>query len=285
MPKIPASYLNCTVYLYKSTEDAEIGKAEGGTGFFAFYPIDDSNKGYTCIVSNWHVAVRDGFSVARINSPDGGSDIIDLDPSEWYFQPGIDVAVAIYRHDHLRHKGSFVRPGDFITKEIITREEIGPGEDVFLIGRFVDHDGGKVNKPSVRFGNISMMHSKLINPTDKFSDMLCVDLRCRGGYSGSPVFVYRTPGFDLTQPPAKNLEQSFIMLDGVILLMMLGMLTSQFQETSEIRKGIKATQDQSEPPNVPEKDHVKILSGMSLVTPSWDIERVIAAAVIQHHRS
>jgi hypothetical protein len=46
-------------------------------------------------VTNWHVAVRDGYSVIRANTPDGNTEILEYDPADWLCKPkGHDVAVT-----------------------------------------------------------------------------------------------------------------------------------------------------------------------------------------------
>src|SRR5208282_6358062 len=72
MPKIPRRALDCTFYLYKSREDAEKGVNFGGTGFLVCvdseqYPDDIF---YMYGVTNWHVVLKDGYSVIRINTVD-----------------------------------------------------------------------------------------------------------------------------------------------------------------------------------------------------------------------
>src|SRR5205823_82762 len=70
------------------------------------------------------------------------------------------------------------------------------------IGLFVDHDGVTTNVPSARFGNISMLPNKnatIEQPTNYRGESYVVDMHSRTGFSGSPVFVYRTFGSDLTQ--------------------------------------------------------------------------------------
>jgi hypothetical protein len=72
-----------------------------------------------------------------------------------------------------------------------------------MVGRFVNHDGGSnINKPSMRFGQISIMNANIIHPYAKYPNLMykenqeavLLDMRARTGYSGSPVFVYRTQG-------------------------------------------------------------------------------------------
>jgi hypothetical protein len=88
----------------------------------------------------------------------------------------------------------------FLTREQAKTEKTGPGDDVFMVGRFVNHEGRQRNTPSVRFGNISMLPDEPVahqsnTPREQIS--FAVEMRSIPGYSGSPVFVYLTSvGFD-----------------------------------------------------------------------------------------
>jgi hypothetical protein len=82
--------------------------------------------------------------------------------------------------------------------------QIGPGDDVFMVGRFIDHDGGNKNRPALRFGNISIDPTPIMQDNGVRVPAYCVDLHSRTGFSGSPVFVYRTPGPDLDPPPPRR---------------------------------------------------------------------------------
>lgn len=76
--------------------------------------------------------------------------------------------------------------------------EILPGGEVFMIGRFVGHDGRQKNTPSVRFGNISRMR---ISDAEEGADQnqeevderFLIDCRSIPDYSGSPVFFMFDP--------------------------------------------------------------------------------------------
>ena len=84
----------------------------------------------------------------------------------------------------------------FLTDKDIEDAEINAGEDVFMLGRFIDYDGVEANVPSMRFGNLSMMEAHVPQPTPSgFSGAsYVVDMHSRTGYSGSPVYIYRTIG-------------------------------------------------------------------------------------------
>lgn len=103
MPQIPQHYLDCSIYLYDSKESAERGENFGGSGCLVSVgsnPIYDpaSFKGgmYTRVsvifpphiyaVTNKHV-VRMGFSVVRLNTVDGKTDVLELEPHDWIPHP------------------------------------------------------------------------------------------------------------------------------------------------------------------------------------------------------
>jgi len=189
MPKIPTSVLESTFYLYRSREDAERGEPFGGTGAFIGMPTESSDVSFLYAVTNWHVAVDQGFSVMRFNKRNGGVDVFELDPHEWEFPPnGPDIAVAMPRASELKlsiltHEVFAIPTTLFVPEdELVLPDprlkrlprkpgesprldlEIGPGDDVFMVGRFVDHDGKDTNVPSVRFGNISTLPQAIKQP-------------------------------------------------------------------------------------------------------------------------
>src|SRR5262249_47649124 len=84
----------------------------------------------------------------------------------------------------------------FLEKGIIETYNVGPGDEVFMIGRYVDHDQKQCNQPSARFGNISVMdpdplpHRGLPKGTQ---ESVLAEVRSIVGYSGSPVFAFVPP--------------------------------------------------------------------------------------------
>lgn len=189
--------LNCVFYLYRDRESAEKGDHFGGTGFLVGMRSKDHGKLFIYGVTNWHVAVRDGFSVIRLNTRDGDVDVIELGPEDWIYIPqGDDVAISrtLPIQDH--HQFSVVLRHMFDAGENRKdwrssqhRRRIGVGDDVVMLGRFVDHDGGATNRPAARFGNISVMPTPIMQPNRQMRDTYLVDMHSRTGYSGSPVFV------------------------------------------------------------------------------------------------
>ena len=78
------------------------------------------------------------------------------------------------------------------TSEIISKESIGPGDEVFITGLFVNHFGEERNIPILRIGNIAAMPEEKVK-TDTMGPMdAFIEARSIGGLSGSPVFVHLT---------------------------------------------------------------------------------------------
>lgn len=194
VPRIPSEYLNVAIYLYESVADAESGSDLGGTGFLvAVKSAVHQDGGYLYAVSNRHV-VQDGASVVRVNLVGGGTDTFNFEPIEWTFHPaGDDLAVVPISIDRAKHLASWVP-----IEMAVTPEEVGAddskftiGDDVWQIGRFVMNDGKTVNRPSARFGNLSIPLNKISGTTIKEQESFGVEVHSISGYSGSPVFIIR----------------------------------------------------------------------------------------------
>lgn len=284
MPRLPPKTLNAVGYLYHDVADAERGDDFGGTAFLVFISSGLPNRGYFYAVTNWHVAVRGGASVLRINTRSGEPDIFPFGPEDWHFDPRYDIAVVHVPLDIGRHVFSAIPvPEAFVTKEHSERVKLSPGEDVFMVGRFIDHDGGPINRPAVRFGNISVMPSPLEQPNGLMADAYCIDLHSRSGYSGSPVWVYRTPGYDLEEIAATELKDAKLLTAGTKYLALLGIHFAQFPEQWEIGKE-PPPKTESSVPLIQTGQYVKGLSGMTCVLPAWYILEVLNMPKLKQER-
>jgi hypothetical protein len=285
MPKIPPQVLDCSFYLYETVEQAKRGTEFGGTGFFIGYPTDRPEQVLPYAVTNKHVAVRDGFSVIRINKIGGGTDIFDFDASEWEFCPaGNDLAVITPSLLRLRgdmHQVTTIPVNMFVEKSDLSISTFAAGEDIFMVGRFVDHDGAAKNVPAARFGNISTLPQIIAQPTGaKDLESFILDIHSRTGYSGSPVFVYRTHGSDLTTN-ALNVSASghFIKL--------LGLHWGQFPEKWELKDKEKKKEALNEVAPLQLSDNEKYVegwSGMTLAIPAWAIREFLDRAKFARER-
>jgi len=162
---------------------------------------------------------------------------------------------------------------------------VGVGDNVFMIGLFIDHNGVSTDVPSARFGNISMLpnpKATIEQPTGYQSESYVVDMHSRTGFSGSPVYVYRTFGNDLTSSGEYEFDE-FVQpemddwggdIRGRVrvhnLFKLLGILWGQFPERRELSDKSKLKQSRKD--LVVEGGYVEGMSGMSCVIPTWDIE-------------
>src|SRR5439155_3723752 len=205
VPRLDDRILDCSVYLYPTVEDAQRGERAGGSGFLAALPLgkefmrkypDFKTWAHCYAVSNRHVvigssATRRQSPVVRLNTHDGRSDAIPLTAADWVTSEKHDIAVVPL--DLLRaHKFLSIPVAIFLTEDLAAQWDIGLGDDVFMFGRFVTHDGKQKNSPSVRFGNISMMPTDdVYHPSNESQtqESFLIEVHSISGYSGSPVLV------------------------------------------------------------------------------------------------
>lgn len=211
MPRIPDEMLHGVAFLYQTKEQAAQHERVGGTGFLVsrFAPRASEAFGYRAnipfLISNRHVVWNSGCSVARFNRRDGGGKILNFGPENWVVHPDGDDVAAVCVFPMLDRVKDEITAGNFenlITEEIVSKSDLGVGDDVYMMGRFINHQGRKTIRPAVRFGNISMMPEMIGNRAinqDQLS--YAVEMRSRTGFSGSPVVVYRQEGTSLKELP------------------------------------------------------------------------------------
>lgn len=289
VPRITDKHLENVFYLYPTVEDAKAGRSAGGTGFCV--TIDSAvapGMGYNYAVTNYHVAIGlkgRGAPVIRINTLDGGHDIFELGPEDWIFDPviGADVVVAPIKTDEKVHVLPLCPLNSFATRAVVKELDIGPGDNVFMVGRFVDHDGGQTNRPAARFGHISMMPSPLIQEhSQKLVDAYCVDMNSRTGYSGSPVWAYRTPGGNLQKADYTKMKA---VTTGDTFMLLLGIHYGQFPEFWRIEDGqVIAHEQEPEAPAVGSNKQIRGMSGMTCVLPVWHITHLLNKPTLKRMR-
>ena len=197
VPRISDQILDCVVYVYPSVDDAQSGEMWGGSGFLIGLPSEiHDGWNYIYCVTNSHVVRPLRTPIVRLNTKDGGHDLIALAPDYWiHHRDGDDLAVCPIAFKNPSHyKYSYLHPALFVTEELVERHNIGAGDDVYMVGRFVNRQGQQQNTPVVRFGNISMAKPQPIrNEWGLLQESFLIETRSLGGFSGSPVFVYTTP--------------------------------------------------------------------------------------------
>lgn len=270
MPRIPDGMLNSVFFLYKTREEAEGGINPGGTGFIVEVTYDIDVGNCICVirhfyaVTNWHVAKKDCYSVIRINSNDGSTDVFEFDPSDWHSDLTYDdVAIVRVDFDWKNHSVSAI-PIELLlpVEDLVNKHNIGLGDDVFMLGTFVDLDTKARNHPTARFGCISSMPYPIGNESDNLlRDTYLLDMRSRGGFSGSPVFVYRTPGSNLEHILNNHKPGVLVNFDMKPKFFLLGIHRGQFNEEMKIKGG---------------NYDVIGKSGMTLVVPAWRVFELLA---------
>jgi hypothetical protein len=279
MPKISQEALGCVFFLYKTHKDAERGKKSGGTGFFVSIPSEKfPYHDYLYGVTNWHNVLQNGYSIIKLNNEDGGISIIETEPIEWEFIPRKDDIAVIPFGDLYdeKYKITVIQTKLFATESVIRDKGIGIGDNVYMIGRFIDYDGEITNQPALRFGNISIMPVPIKQEaTGYMGESYCIDLHSRTGFSGSPIFIYRTPG--------NNFDEKIIHLDERFQYL-LGIHWGQFPEEWEIIMKDKLPKTEKRA-FITKGKYVKGLSGMTCVIPAQKILDVLNLPALKKQRA
>lgn len=203
VPRIPDVLMDGIAFLFRSREEAKRRTRSGGSAFLVSKSIAGSKEAVgqelyvPYLFSCRHVVFSAGASVVSVNRWDGGDpDIIEYEPTDWIEHPAGDDVAALCAMHRIRpsvHRLSHIHTPDIFTDKGITDLEIGVGDEVVMVGRFVNHQGQKTNRAAARFGSISMMAEDIwVKNDSRFQRSYAVEMRSRTGFSGSPVAVYRT---------------------------------------------------------------------------------------------
>lgn len=297
MPRFrPSIYLSC-FYLYR--RDPKTGKRVGpcGTGTLVAWKSKVPGAVPHAYAFTSQHAIPKGASIIRLNTLRSGLPLqvrwLDYELDEWKFIPGGDDIAAIDVTDDIE-ENDFVRASraeeDFVTQKFIRDAGLTIGEDGFMVGLFSENPGTKFNLPAVRFGNLSQLanfthHIKQGHGIKRPSHVF--DMHSRPGFSGSPVFIYRTPGNDLdaiepdgtyTLDPSKPYS-AFIKL--------LGIHSGQFLEKVKVEKAkVKVGKAEAIGRKKPitEGDIIQIQSSMTIIVPAWAITELLNLPVFQERR-
>jgi len=261
--QIPDEIRKCVGFIcYKAR-----GKMKfGGTAFFVGVELEGTGRSSVYIITAKHVideirrASDDRIVYLRMNLINGGSRLIRVQMDRWVFHPtewNVDVAVLNWvpkqeEYDYL------VLPVKYAgTEDIIKKENIGVGDDVFLVGLFASHSGSKRNLPIIRVGNIASMPEEKVH-TEEFGDIdaYLVEARSIGGLSGSPVFAYMGE-----MRKVDNIMK--LSRKGLPLLYWLGLMHGHFYLS---------------------ESEIQVNMGIAIVVPTWKILEVINQEVFMKAR-
>lgn len=215
LPRILDEYLNCVVYLYRSRHEAEEAINIGGSAFLLGVPAEllPPPAGFTYVVTNAHV-IKEKANILRINTKDGKCVIRET--KNWLVSEVDDLAIcAIPEPDPTIYSVRTIPRVMLVSEDFIHEENIGPGDEIILIGRFINLEGNERNIPSVRFGHISQMPIEPLEYEGRFQDSFLCEIKSIGGFSGSPVFL--APVFETGRPQGsefgKNKEAALLGVD------------------------------------------------------------------------
>ena len=190
MPRIPDEHLQAVVFVYPSETAAHDGEHVGGSGFIINTASADGWM-IRYVVTNQHVVDHGGHWI-RLNHPRGHY-IVHVPPEEWTRAPnGDDFAIANLRLPAEVQPMHLTLVSLALTREKARELKVGPGDEIYMVGRFIRHGGRVMNNPIARFGSLSLMP----DPTDPVLDgrgkeveAYLVEMRSHAGFSGSPVFL------------------------------------------------------------------------------------------------
>jgi hypothetical protein len=195
MPRIDDQYLDGSIYLYRSRDEAELGENIGGSGFLVEVPAEKIPPPwhFTYAVTNRHV-IKKLATCIRMNTKDGKTDVFERTQKNWTCSSTDDLAVcAVPDSLFTVYSNKSVSFEQLLTEQQIFEHEIGPGDEVVAIGRFINHEGKQRNNPTVRFGFISQMPNEPIEYDGQHQESFLCEVKSIGGYSGSPVYLAPDP--------------------------------------------------------------------------------------------
>lgn len=301
MPRLSPRFLQTVFYLFR--RNPKTGKVEGpcGSGVIVSRESNHAPGDHFYAVTSQH-AIQKGVTIIRVNGLDAndrphGSNAephhwIDRDPSEWQWISGGDDIAVLDITDDLEALGISPRETifttwaipetDFVTREFIRDVRLGPGDDGFMLGLFQPQFGGEKNRPAARFGNVSLLadrHSPIEQGHRIYRPSHVFDMHSRPGFSGSPVFVYRTPANALTGIKSNG---SWTMdTNKNIFLKLLGIHSGQFPELVTLEKA----EMYAEPQPILDGDKVDIPSSMTIVCPASEISRILDMPKLTERRN
>jgi len=293
MPALSRNLQSTVFFLYRTHPKS--GEIDGpcGTGVIVGLPngaIDPARfvavRHAYAVTCHHNLAV--GASIIRINTSDGKSRDIEFEPHEWQFIRGADDLCAVDITDRQAATDDIMCiPRNLCAvRDFIKLNDVGVGEDGFMLGLFEPVVSQRRNIIAGRFGNVALLaqddhpieqgHGRL-RPSHIF------DMHSRPGFSGSPVFIYRTPSTDLRDIHMQRLKLMFgapetlsepdwakNMQDAQnTFLMLLGIHSAQYNDIVEAKK--VATASNRVRGNIP----LEIPGSMTVVVPAWEALRLI----------
>jgi len=286
--RIPDNFKNSVCFLCVETgKDGPNAYHYLGTAFLVRIPVNLPSPlgigevSFVYLVTARHCVERAahyGPLKARLNRKNGTSVVVGL-PDRWTFHDNdvSDVAVLRVGLPRLSETSGAGQelvedvdfqvfpPATFATTEVIQREEIGIGDELFILGLFTGRHGNGRNIPIIRTGVIaSMPEEPLVDPGGRPFNAHLAEIRSIGGLSGSPVFVYL--------PQVRQTQTSRCVSTAAPRFLLLGMIRGHWDLHGE--GAIDYANDEAS----------KINAGIAIVTPFQEIWEVLMNDEYQKQR-
>ncbi|HET8582258.1 MAG TPA: trypsin-like peptidase domain-containing protein [Jatrophihabitans sp.] len=282
VPHVSRGLAHSVVYIYDSPADAETGGETGGTGVLISYPVKGrSDRVHVYVATNSHVVRQDLYEPVgiRINQGSGTATVLRIPRASWIHHPDRDdIAVAALDFDTKRIPYGAVPISCFVTREQFADDTFGDGDECLYIGRHWGLDGKQRNTPAARSGIIAIADPEPINQEQRAhrQESVAVEARSLGGYSGAPVFVYRS---DPLVPPklAPSPEFGFKTLIGKFDVVVASAIERPFAflgVTWGHMNGKSAVTGPGSYMSEWEK-RIALNSGIMLVVPAWKIRELL----------
>jgi hypothetical protein len=275
MPRINDRWFSSVIYIYPTEESAKSGDGVGGSGFLLGQKSLNGDHIHIYAVTNRHVVVEHGTRKERFIRTiacDGRTVIKQVKPEDWAFHPDGDD-IALCHIDLVKEETPtyfYFNKDDLHSKDTCEDIAIGPGDDVFMLGRFFSHDGRQRNSPIVRFGNIAMMPEENVLHNKVPQKLFLVDSRSTSGFSGSPVFVDIPPD---SYRPDKNKQYwdfaSNSMRERFEKTRVIGINCGHFDTFTPVKNRDGGMVGEVGTDGI--GDRVRQNTGIMLVVPSWRI--------------
>ena len=276
LPRVPERFESAVVFMFgQHPERDDVLVGPGGTGVLIMRPSSTlMGENHIYVVSNKHVI--DQTPWVRINTNDAGTRLIERISEDWTSDGQEDLAILDVT-DEINDETDFyswVWHDDLLTTQHVWGHRIGIGDQVFMLGLFADHDGSSRNLPVARFGSIAAMPNPLIpvatGPDDLYKRPAFLnDMRSRQGFSGSPVWVWRSQEGDLSDYNAYGTSHGGMAAHFARpFLCFAGIHREQFPE----RTRVLLSKDEN---LVRRGTELTIANAMTIVIPAWEISRLM----------
>jgi len=257
--------------------DPKSGRRRGpfGSGVFIWRDWEKTpQRQHVYAVTNYHVAIPNNATIINSIRGNGGHSEIEINFDDWQYDVAGDDLAIVDITDLLKPDDwvdLVVSPyNKLVSRQFASEYELGMGEDVFMVGLLASHGG----EPVGRFGNLAALPDEkapVMQGHERARPSFLIDMRSRGGFSGSPVMVYRTQAGDLSHMIYQKSRPLPRHTDMNKFLRLLGIHSAQFPEEAKVSSAEAAEAAEASGDPLREGGKIHIPSGMTVVVPAWRI--------------